>query len=111
MNRTVNYPSRHRSLLLLVGLVFLLGCGGGKGPKNYVVGKVTYKGKPVLGTITFLTSDGNEVTAPINPDGSYMVGEPPMGDNKIAIRGLPGASSGPPPETPKGLTKDMRRRR
>jgi hypothetical protein len=92
--------------LLLAALLFVPGCGS-KGPKNYVVGKVTVKGQPATGTIAFIGSDGKEVVSPIGPDGSYMIPDPPLGDAKIAVRGMPGMISGPPPNTPKELTKDM----
>jgi len=80
---------------LLAVLVWGAGCGS-KGPKNVVTGKVTLNGQPVAGTVTFTGGGGKEVNAPINPDGTYMIPDPPEGENQIVVKGFLGAT-GPLP--------------
>src|SRR5262249_10283831 len=64
-----NRAARRSSLaLLLAALVCATGCG--KSARDAVSGKVTFKGQPVAGTVSFLGTNGKEVTAPINPDGT-----------------------------------------
>jgi hypothetical protein len=91
-------------LLLFAALACLTGCpGGGPGDaKNSVSGKVTLNGQPVSGMVGFIGSDGKEVPAPIKPDGTYIVDNPPTGDVKVVVRGMQG------PSLPKGVTmQDM----
>lgn len=80
-------------LLLALGLA---GCSGksGKGDTGKVTGKVTVKGaKPATGTsIKFISSDGKEVSAVVEPDGSYTANDVPVGDNKVVVTGVPAAS-------------------
>jgi len=68
-----------------------LGCGGGG--TNSVSGKVTYNGKGVAGTISFIGSDGKKVDAPLT-DGDYTINNPPLGQVKVAIMGMPDVGSG-----------------
>jgi hypothetical protein len=95
-------------VVLLPLLTVTAGCSG-SGPKNTVSGKVTLKGQLILGSITFVGPNGKEVTAPINPDTSYLIPDPAMGENKIAIKGIPGAAPGGAPAEAgqPGLKKDM----
>jgi hypothetical protein len=94
--------------LLLLALGLTAGCGGSGGAKNEVTGKVTLGDKTVAGTVTFVYADGREVVGPINPDGTYLVTDPPPGQVKICVKGLPGGGTGLP--GPKGgpeMSKDM----
>ena len=71
-------------------LAFIPGCPAGD-VGNVVIGKVTLEGKAVSGTITFHGADNKEVTSAINqPDGSYVIPNPPKGKNTITIKGLLG---------------------
>jgi len=88
-------------VLLLAALVVAVGCGGKGTAKNSVSGKVTLSGDPVTGTIVFVGSDGKTVEAPISPDGTYTVDNPPIGSIKIAVKGLSGPGGMAPP-TPSG---------
>lgn len=85
------HPPSPACLLLLPALLLVGGCGR-QGPDTVVTGKVTYKGNPVAGTLTF-AGTGKEVSAPINPDGTYVVGNPPLGPVKILVKGMPGAAA------------------
>jgi len=76
-------------LLLLSVLLWGAGCGP-KGPKNSVSGKVTLNGKAVAGQVSFIGPDGKEITSGINPDGTYMIPDPPTGQAKIVVKGMPG---------------------
>jgi len=90
---------------LLLVLFLVTGCGKG-GPKNSVSGKVLFKDQPVMGSVTFVGPDGKEVSGPINPDGTYTVNDPPLGEDKIAIKGIPGMVNAPPP--PQGELPGMK---
>jgi hypothetical protein len=53
-----------------------------------VAGKVTYKGAPVTGgTIAFAAADGSNPgsSAPIRPDGSYVVTDLPAGEMIVTV--------------------------
>jgi hypothetical protein len=79
--------------LSLSVLVWSAGCS--KGAKDSVTGKVTLNGQKVTGTLTFTGPDKKSVTAPINPDGTYLIENPSKGDNTITVQGLgtgPGAA-------------------
>jgi hypothetical protein len=101
------------SLALFAALVFAsTGCGGSKDTnKSEVTGKVTYNDKPVAGQVVFVTSGGIETSAPIQPDGSYTIINPPTGTMQVYIKPMPGALAGA--ASPKGgaggpeLSKDM----
>jgi len=82
-----------------------LGCGS-QGPKNTVSGKVTLKGDPVAGSVVFIGSDNKEVMTHINPDGTYSVPDPAMGENKVLVKG--GAVGGPAPPVLEGTPKDFK---
>jgi len=87
-------------------LVLSAGCGGGKGDaKDSVTGKVTLNSSPVAGTVTFVYEDNKEVAGPINPDGTYLVSNPPPGKVKVVVKGHPGTGALVP--TPKGAGPEM----
>jgi hypothetical protein len=51
-----------------------------------IMGKVTYKGKPLPGgTVTFHPAKGKAITGIIQPDGTYAVKDVPLGPAKVAI--------------------------
>jgi hypothetical protein len=77
------------SFALFAGLALLTGCGGKKNTedtKNTVSGKVLLGDKPVNGTLIFVSADGKEARAPIGPDGSYTLTDPPIGSLKVYIQ-------------------------
>jgi hypothetical protein len=91
------------SCLLLAAVLAGAGCGK-KGPASTVSGKVTLNGKPVAGTVTFIGPDNREITAPINPDGTYTVANPPAGQVQVVVRNLPGARPGMTPSIPRNVS-------
>ena len=79
---------------LAVTLALATGCGGGPsgGPAaelNSVSGKLTVKGgPPASGTsVKYTPADGKTLVAAVDPDGSYMLTDVPLGDAKIAVTG------------------------
>jgi len=75
-------------LCLLLAMVLVAGCKKNTaGPANSVTGKVTFKGSPVNGMVVFHYSDGPEVNAPINSDGTYTIVNPTPGQVKVLIKG------------------------
>lgn len=69
--------------LCLCGMLMTAGCGGGKGE---VSGKVSYKGKPVLGgTVSFAPEKGGVMRSPIEEDGSFKISNIPPGKTKIMV--------------------------
>jgi hypothetical protein len=75
---------------VLLLLLILAGCSSSKNSAYEVSGKVTYQGTPLPGgTITFQsTSDKDKVgRTGINEDGSYKLGNAPVGDVKIYFIG------------------------
>src|SRR5437764_1278775 len=90
----LNSPfQRMVSLFCIGGLVMLIGCSGGpREAANSVKGKVTVQGNPVnAGTVTFhaTVKDGKDASGPIL-NGSYRIEDPPVGQVKISVRGMPG---------------------
>jgi hypothetical protein len=84
----------------LLCATFLLACGAGCAkPTAEVTGTITIAGKapnlPNL-VIAFLADDGEEVTAPINLDGTYAAMNVPVGELRVGFMG------GLPKGTPKG---------
>jgi len=77
-------------LLLAFGMVLAVGCGGSKGSKDAVSGKVTLNGQAVSGEITFVASDGKEFKSPLAMDGGYSVLNVPKGEAKISVKTLGG---------------------
>jgi len=80
-------PGRFLQVLLLSTLIVGVGCGT-TGPKDVVSGKVTYKGSPVEGTITFITAAGKEFQGPIT-GGAYFLNDTPKGEVRVTIKGPP----------------------
>jgi len=79
------------SLLFVVAVGVIGGCGGSSQGLAVVKGKVTYKGKPVPnGTVNFNPVDGNKPSASgkIQPDGSYAM------ETYLGSRPSPGAVIG-----------------
>jgi hypothetical protein len=79
--------SRCASQLLMVAMLFAVGCGESA---TTVSGKVTYNGEPVeMGTISFRPADGKgQVFAAQITDGSYTVPNGQPGSRVVAIRGV-----------------------
>ena len=67
---------------VIASLLYLSGCGGGKGS---VSGKVAYQGQPLpFGSVQFITSGGAFVSE-IRSDGSYAISNVPTGEVKISV--------------------------
>ena len=85
---TVRVTRRLRSLAAVAAcfvLAALVGCGGDSS-KAALKGKVTYKGAPVTGgTITLIPASGGPFPITIKPDGSFAVGDAPVGPMKVTI--------------------------
>lgn len=88
--------------LFVASLVGLTGCGGSRGSKNSVSGKVTLGTEQVSGIVSFVGTDNKEVASPIKADGTYSIDDPPTGTVKILVKGMgmPGGATGAPPLTP-----------
>jgi len=79
--------------LLIVSLAGVTGCGGPKGAKNTVSGKVTVNGEPANGIVVFLGQDNKELAStPIKPDGTYQFDDPPAGQVKVLVKGMMGGA-------------------
>jgi hypothetical protein len=103
-------PRHHLSASWLVPftLVIVLAAGcGKKEPTSTVTGKVTLNGQPVAGTVAFVGPDNKQVTAPINPDGTYTVASPPTGQVRILVKSLPGAIPGAKPIISADMARTM----
>jgi hypothetical protein len=88
-------------------LTALLGCGGGNGTKASLTGKVTYNSAPVTGgTISLIPTSGASSGVPfpvtIKPDGTFDVGDAPMGPMKVTIETDSVSSAAPSFPMPKG---------
>src|SRR5947209_4907406 len=81
-------------VVLVAAALLASGCGG---VRNSVSGKVTLGGRPVAGMVTFVGADGKEATAPVNPDGSYTVVNPPTGQVQVVVKNFPGMAGGNQP--------------
>jgi hypothetical protein len=83
-----------------------LGCGKSDPPAEIVTGRVTYKGKPVVGAgIRFYESRiGFGLVANLDADGRYVTPSPlPVGEYQVSITGAqPGGPEipGAPPPSP-----------
>jgi len=97
--------------LLGLALAAPVGCGGSKGT---VSGKVAFaNGTPVpAGTITFWAADGRQAQATLKHDGTYSLGDAPVGEVKVTVetppQGMgPQPRSAPPPGMQKGMPAEM----
>jgi hypothetical protein len=96
--------------LLGLALVALGGCGGGKAT---VSGKVALgDGTPVsAGTITFWAGENRSAQATLKPDGTYSMGDAPVGEVKVTVetpRPKAGPTGmGPAPPGVKGMPPEM----
>jgi hypothetical protein len=97
----------------LVGLAMLTASGCSSKDKAVVSGKVTLKdGTPVsAGTVTFWSNDGRSGLGVLKSDGSYSIGDAPVGDVKVTVE-TPPATQGPinmppPPPGQKGMPPEM----
>ena len=82
--------NRSMLLVLLLGTVSWMGCGGGAPYSGTVIkGKVTVAGKGLLtgGTIQFVSvADSKAMSGgQIKPDGTYELADVPLGDCKVVI--------------------------
>jgi hypothetical protein len=88
------------SIAIAIAAFAIVGCDG-KGTegavKDSLKGNVTYKGHAVSGEVVFIGSDRREVPVMINPDGSYIIDNPPKGELQVLVRGQPKL-----PPVPKG---------
>ena len=85
---TLIYKRRLFALSLVLGAFVFVGCGPSSGPTGTVSGSVNLEGQPVdAGEITFVSSEGVSVSAPITsgqfkledalPVGKYSIGVSP----------------------------------
>lgn len=79
------------TLVMFMGtaLVPTTGCSD---PGSELTGTVTFNGKPLTGgKVTFFhpTQPGRNVSAYIQPNGSYKILAVPRGDNKVTVVALP----------------------
>jgi len=89
--------------LLLFSVLCLVGCSGKGGAKTTVTGKITFNNQPVSGSVHFVGPGGKEVQGALL-DGAYKVDDAEVGENKIAVKGIPGAAAptvAPPKDAPK----------
>ena len=94
--------------VLFTSLIVISGCGGtSAGPKvGSMTGQITYKGAPLnTGTVQVHGEDGRGGSGPITADGSYIVGDAPLGNVTITVHvtasGMTGMKpAARPPGTP-----------
>jgi hypothetical protein len=81
----------HVIVALLAGSVAVGGCTSkpaGRPDRSVVSGTVKYKDKPVTGgRLTFISAanSGNTAMCLIHEDGTFSVGDAPLGENKVTI--------------------------
>lgn len=79
----MKHVNRLARLLLGLGLVGLLGCGGGPAE---VTGAVTIGGKPLeSGVVTFFPDNGAQPVASFIAGGTYSAAGVPQGDCKVTV--------------------------
>ena len=87
-------------------LAVILGCGQGK---SVVKGKVTYKNQVLTsGEVHFVGSQGTPRSALIDPDGSFVVEDPPLGQVNVAVVAFENKEAGGP-TVEKGNSLALRR--
>src|SRR5215510_8118569 len=85
-------------VLCLAPLAFLVGCGGGPGPRAVVKGKVTIGGKNLTtGNVVFYAKDNRTASAAIDENGEYAINDAPVGYQKMmgaaGMKGMKDAKS------------------
>ena len=84
MVRVIRAKRFAASVAACLALAALAGCGDGS--KATVSGKVTYKGAPVTGgTLTLYPSSGTPYPVNIGTNGTFNVGDAPVGTMGVAI--------------------------
>jgi hypothetical protein len=81
-------PYRLLTVLLAAAVIVAAGCGGGKGAKSRVYGKVSLNGQPVKGTVFFIGTDGKQKESGIGPGGTYEIFDLPAGEVSILVKGF-----------------------
>src|SRR5713226_565931 len=77
-------------IMISVSLVVIPTACSSPKPTAEVQGRVTYKGAPLPeGIVLFLAEDRRQDIGSINPDGTYIVKQAPLGRNKISVQTLP----------------------
>jgi hypothetical protein len=77
-------------IVLISSLVVIASACSREKPTAEVQGRVTYKGSPLPeGIILFLAEDRRQDIGSINPDGTYVVKQAPLGRNKVSVQTLP----------------------
>jgi hypothetical protein len=104
---TVRVTRRLRSLAAVgacFALAALVGCGGDS-TKASLKGKVTHNGAPVTGgTITLHPASGAPFPITIKPDGSFEVGDAPVGPMKVTVETDSVSTAAPGYNMPPGMT-------
>jgi hypothetical protein len=81
--------TRKVRLLLVWPLLAAIALGCGKGSPQApakVSGSIKYKNAPVTGgTITFYAKAGGVYNATISPEGTYTIGDLPVGDMEVSV--------------------------
>jgi hypothetical protein len=102
----------------LLGLA-LAAAGGCSSGKATVSGKVAFANGTAVpaGTITFWADDGRQAQATLKPDGSYSMGDAPVGEVKVTVEtpkpregmggGMRGMDPTQSPQGKQGMPADM----
>jgi hypothetical protein len=83
--------------MILIPLIIMAGCNTQKVPKGGISGTLTYKGRPVNGGAMVLFTSSDEVTVPLDQDGTFRSSDIPAGEYKVVIEPSEGIA-GPPGE-------------
>jgi hypothetical protein len=71
------------AVLLVSGVCLVSGCSK---PMGNVTGKVTYKGKALeFGSVIIAAADGTSLGGDIEPDGTYLIKNVPVGKGKVSV--------------------------
>ena len=97
----MKYFSRTFGMVLSTLVLAVVGCGE---PRGSVSGKVTYKDKALAGgTVVFVSEDKkNQDRALIQPDGTYLAKNVPVGKVRVGVEPAPKGASA---NMPKGAKK------